>query len=152
MGCLTNAMSEESIEFILKDFPGTRYFPKFKLTTWHPKGVFDEPFADRLIAFIEWEEYIQEAPWDRYADLSGLTEIRISLDHVMEKARRRRFVREPVKSALFADKPDGLELVHLYERLMEGATMITVLSFDTRKAAAEWLEVPPSILMPPAAV
>jgi hypothetical protein len=67
----------------------------------------------------------------------------------MEKARRRRFVREPVKSALFADKPDGLELVHLYERLMEGATMITVLSFDTRKAAAEWLEVPPSILMPP---
>ena len=116
MGCLINAMSEESIEFILKDFPGTRYFPKFKLTTWHPKGVFDEPFADRLIAFIEWEEYIQEAPWDRYADLSGLTEIRISLDHVMEKARRRRFVREPVKSALFADKPDGLELVHLYPR------------------------------------
>jgi hypothetical protein len=87
-------MSEEIIEFILKDFPGTRYFPKYKLTTWHPKGVFDEPFADKLIAFIEWEEYIQEEPWDRYADLSGVTEIRIGLDHLIRTARRRRFVRE----------------------------------------------------------
>jgi hypothetical protein len=147
-----NAMSEESIDFVLKAFPGTRYFPKFKLTTWHPKGVFDEPLADKLIAFIEWEEYIQQAPWDRYADLSGATEIRIRLEHVIDTARRRKFVAEPVKSALFADRPDGLELVQSYERLMGGATMITVRSFDTRQAAAEWLEVPPSILMPPAAV
>jgi hypothetical protein len=145
-------MSEESIEVILKDFPDTRYFPKFKLTTWHPKGVFDEPFADKLIAFIEWEEYIQQAPWDRYADLSGVTEIRISLDHIIHTARRRRFVREPVKSALFADRQDGLELIRSYERLMEGAAMIEVLSFDNREAAAEWLDVPPSILLPPAAV
>jgi hypothetical protein len=144
-------MTEESIEFILKGFSGTRYFPKFKLTTWHPKGVFDERFADKLIAFIEWEEYIQEAPWDRYADLSGLTQIRISLDHVVDTARRRRFVPEPVKSALFADRPDGLELAKTYERLMEGA-VITVRSFHDREAAAKWLEVPPSILMPPAAV
>jgi hypothetical protein len=145
-------MSEESIEVILKDFPDTRYFPKFKLTTWHPKGVFDEPFADKLIAFIEWEEYIQQAPWDRYADLSGVTEIRISLDHIIHTARRRRFVREPVKSALFADRLEGLELVRSYERLMEGAVMIQVLSFDNREAAAEWLEVPSSILLPPVAV
>ena len=143
-------MSEESIEFILKDFPGTRYFPKSKLTTWHPKGVFDEAFADKLVAFIEWEEYIQQAPWDRYADLSGVTEVRISLDHIMETARRRRFVREPVRSALFADKPNSLELAQTYERLMEGAVMITVRAFSDRQTAAEWLEVPPSILQPPA--
>lgn len=145
-------MSEDSIEFILKDFPGTRYFPKYKLTTWHPRGVVDETFADKLLAFIEWEEYIQKAPWDRYADLSGVTEIRISLDHVIRTARRRRFVREPVKSALFAERRDGLELLRSYERLMEGAAMIQVLSFDNREAAAEWLEVPSSILMPPTAV
>ena len=144
-------MSEEAIEFILKDFPGTRFFPQYKLTTWHPKGVFDEPFADKLVAFIEWEEYIQEAPWDRYADLSGVTEIRISLDHLIRTARRRRFVREPVKSAFFADRRDCLELARSYERLMEGAVMLQVLSFDNREAAAEWLEVPPSILLSPAA-
>jgi len=143
-------VSEESLEYILKGFPGTRYFPKFKLTTWHPKGVLDEPFADKLVAFIEWEEYIQAAPFDRYADLSGLTEIRVTLDHVLDTARRRRFVPEPVKSALFADKPNSLELAQTYERLMEGA-VITVRAFSDRQTAAEWLEVPPSILQPPAA-
>ena len=61
-------------------------------------------------------------------------------------------VREPVKSALFADKPDRREPVQSYERLMGGAAMITVRSFDTRNAAAGWLEVPLLILMPPAAV
>jgi hypothetical protein len=145
-------MSEESIEFILKAFSGTRYFPRFKLTTWHPTGVFDQPFADKLIEFLEWEEYIQEAPWDRYADLSGVTAIQITLDYIIYLARRRKFVREPVKSALFADRPDGLALVQSYERLMEGAAMIKVRSFDNREAAAEWLDVPPSVLMPPPAV
>src|SRR5207253_10250174 len=86
MGCLINAMSEESIDFVLRDFPATRYFRKFKLTTWHPKRVFDEPIADKLIAFIEWKEYIQEAPWNRYAHLSAVTETRISLNHIMETA------------------------------------------------------------------
>jgi hypothetical protein len=146
----TDAMSEESLEYILKGFPGTRYFPKFKLTTWHPKGVLDQPLADKLVAFIEWEEYIQAAPFDRYADLSGLTEIRVSLDHVLDTAQRRRFVPEPVKTALFAEKPNSLELAQTYERLMEGA-VITVRAFSDRQTAAEWLEVPPSILQPPAA-
>ena len=39
---LKGAISEEPIEFILKDFPGTRYYPKFHLTTWHPMGIFDK--------------------------------------------------------------------------------------------------------------
>ena len=28
-----DALREEPIEFVLKDFPGTRYYPKFRLTT-----------------------------------------------------------------------------------------------------------------------
>ena len=63
-------MSEELVEYILKNFPGTRYYPRFKLTTWHPRGVLDPALAEKIIAFIEWEEYIQEAPFDRYTDLS----------------------------------------------------------------------------------
>ena len=59
----TDAMSGESLEYIPKGFPGTRYFPKFKLTTWHPKGVLDQSLADKLVVFIEWEEYIQAAPF-----------------------------------------------------------------------------------------
>lgn len=143
-------MSEEPTEFVLKNFPGTRYYPKFRLTTWHPKGILDEPLADKIVQFVEWEEYIQEAPFDRYIDLSGFTEIRISTNHVLETARRRRIVRQPVKSAFFADKPISLDIAQMYERLMEGAVMITVLSFNNREAAATWLEVPARILFPPA--
>jgi hypothetical protein len=51
-------MSEASVEYVLKNFPGTRYYPKFKLTTWHPQGTFDATLANKIIAFIEWEEYI----------------------------------------------------------------------------------------------
>jgi hypothetical protein len=28
-----DALREEPIEFVLKDFPSTRYYPKFRLTT-----------------------------------------------------------------------------------------------------------------------
>jgi hypothetical protein len=144
-------MSEEPVEYILKNFPGTRYYPRFKLTTWHPRGILDEALGEKIVAFIQWEEYIQEAPFDRYTDLSGVTEIRTTVEHVIEIARRRRFVPEPVKSALFADKPANLEVAQSYERLMKDAIMIQVRTFSDRNRAGEWLGVPPKILEPPAA-
>ena len=97
--------------------------------------MLDQSLADKLVVFIEWEEYIQAAPFDRYADLSGLTEIRVNLDHVLDTAQRRQ---------------GDVFRAHRLERLMEGA-VITVRAFSDRQTAAEWLEVPPSILQPPAA-
>ena len=144
-------MSEETVEYILKGFPGTRYYPRFKLSTWHPRGILDEALGEKIIAFIQWEEYIQDAPFDRYTDLSSVTEIRARVEHIIETARRRCFVAEPVKSALFGDNPAILEVAQIYERLMEDATMIEVRTFSDRKTAGEWLEVPPEILEPPAA-
>ncbi len=85
-------MNEQSVEYVLKNFPGTRYYPEFRLTTWHPQGTFDAALANKIIAFIEWEEYIQDAPFDRYTDLSGIAEIRIGIGSMIEIARRRRFV------------------------------------------------------------
>src|SRR5690242_17342001 len=144
-------MNKASIEYVLKNFPGTRYYPNFKLTTWHPQGTFDAALADKILEFIEWEEYLQDAPFDRYTDLSGIAEIRIGIGSMIEIGRRRRFVREPVKSALFGHDRARLELALTYERLMDDATMIQVRSFSDRKAAAEWLEVPETILSPAAA-
>ena len=125
-----DAISEEPIEFILKDFPGTRYHPKFHLTTWHPTGILDEALAEKVIEFIEWEEYIQDAPFHRYLDFSGFIEIRIRPKHVIEIARRRGIARQAVKSAFFADNP------------------ISVRAFNNPDFAAEWLEVPVQILFP----
>jgi hypothetical protein len=128
-------------EFIRKSFPRTWYQPQWKWLTWHPRGVLNDVFANHVIEFIELEESIQEAPFDRYAYLSGLNYIRIGIDHIIHTARRRRSVRQPVKAALFADNPTSFSIAHSYELLMYHA-MIEVRAFKKRTAAAEWLEVP----------
>lgn len=143
-------MNEEPVEYVLKDFPGTRYYPKFKLTTWHPRETFDATLANKMTAFIEWEEYIQEAPFDRYVDLSAVAGVRIGIGSLIEIARRRRFVREPVKTAIFGCDRARFELAQTYENLMHDAKMIQVRSFKQRSTAAAWLEVPETILGSPA--
>ena len=134
-------IKEAPPEFIRKAFPRTWYHPRWHLLTWYPRGVLNEAFADQVIEFIEMEERIQEAPFDRYADLSGLTHIRIGIDHVIHTARRRRRVKQPAKSALFADNPMSFSVAHSYELLMSDA-MIEVRAFKECAAAAQWLEVP----------
>jgi hypothetical protein len=144
----TKAMREEPPEFIRKGFPRTWYYPKWKLVGWYPRGVFNEAFADQIMEFIEMEERVQDAPFDRYADLSGLSHIRIGMDHVFQIARRRRQVKQPVKTAIFADQPISFSIAQMYQRLMDGA-MIEVRAFEKRGPAAEWLEVPLKFLQPP---
>jgi hypothetical protein len=136
-----NPVKEKAPEFIRKAFPRTWYHPRWRLLTWYPRGVLNEAFADQMIEFIEMEERIQEAPFDRYADLSGLTHIRIGIDHIIHTARRRRIVKQPVKTALFADNPISFSVAHSYELLMHDAT-IEVRAFKEPGAAAQWLEVP----------
>jgi hypothetical protein len=136
-----NPVRERAPEFIRKAFPRTWYYPRWHLLTWFPRGVLNEVFADQVIEFIEMEERIQEAPFDRYADLSGLTDVRIGIDYIIHTARRRRNVKQPVKMALFADNPMSFGIAHSYELLMYDA-MIEVRAFKKRAAAAEWLEVP----------
>ncbi len=128
-------------EFIRKNFPRTWYHARWRLLTWFPRGVLNEAFADQVIKFVEMEERIQETPFDRYLDLSGLTYIRIGIDHIIHTARRRRTVKQPVKTALFADNPMSFGVAHSYELLMCDA-MIEVRAFKERTAVADWLEVP----------
>jgi hypothetical protein len=134
-------VSKVPSDFVRKAFPRTWYHPKWKLLTWYPRGVLNEAFADQLIAFIEMEERLQETPFDRYVDLSGLTDIRLGIDHVILTARRRRIVKQPVKTGLFANNPISFGIAHSYELLMHEA-MIEVRAFRERTAAATWLEVP----------
>ena len=50
-------------------------------------------------------------------------------------------MKQPVKTALFADNPMSFGVAHLYQLLMADA-MIEVRAFKDRAAAAAWLEVP----------
>ena len=143
-------MSEEIIESVLKDLPGALYYPKFHLMTWHPMGIFDGALADKLREFIEWEEHVQDVPFDRYTDLSGVTKVDISLQRLSEAACRRQRASQSVNSAIFADKKYSYVIAQIYESLMEEAVAITVRAFRERELAAQWLGVPVAILRPPA--
>jgi len=128
-----------------------RYYPEARLVTAHPRGVFDDEVADRIIEFIESQEHIAETPFHRYMDFNGLTEIHLKVGHVFNLAEHRRadYVGERVKSAFVSDWVVGLGIARMYERLMEGAP-IEVRAFRSRTAAAEWLGVREEILHPSA--
>jgi hypothetical protein len=118
--------------------------------TWHPIGIFDAALADKVRQFIEWEEHVQDAKFDRYTDLSGVTQVRISLQRLSEIARRRRRILQRVSSAIFSDKKSSFIIAQTYESLMEEAVAITVRAFRDRNLAAQWLGVPATILYLPA--
>src|SRR5437016_13536311 len=99
------SMTKPPPGFVRKAFPRTWFHPRWHLLTWYPLGVLNETLADQVIEFIEMEERIQEAPFDRYADLSGLTHIRIGIDHIIHTALRRRKEKQPAKSAFIPDNP-----------------------------------------------
>jgi hypothetical protein len=80
-------MKEELIEYTLRSyprFPRNWYYPKFRLATWHPVGVLTDAVADQIIEFVEMQEHDQDELFDRYTDFSGLTKIRLKVDHMFE--------------------------------------------------------------------
>jgi hypothetical protein len=140
-------MNEEPLATLLKTFPHTRYYPEWRLLTWHPRGLFDDALADKIIGAVGLEEHVEGVPFHRYNDFSGLTHIRLKVGHVFQIAKHRRGAPEPVKSAFFSDTTVGLGIARMYEALMEGG-IIQVRAFRERAAAAEWLGVPLEILQP----
>jgi hypothetical protein len=138
-------MSDEPLAALLKTLPHTRYYPEWRLLTWHPRGLFDDALADKIIDAVGSEERVEEEPFHRYTDFSGLTHIRLKVGHVFDVAKLRRAVSEPVKSAFFSDTTVGLGIARMYEALMEEA-VIQVRAFRDRAVAAEWLGVPLEVL------
>jgi hypothetical protein len=133
---------------ILKDFPNTRWHEDLRLVTWHPCGTLDDDLADRIVDFIESEERMADAPFNRYADFGGFTEIRLSFGHAFKIAERRKAAYgegPPVKSAIYCNWIVGFGIARLYTELMKDCP-IEVRAFRDRKAAAEWLGAPVAIL------
>lgn len=140
-------MSDKFEPSILKEFPRTRYFPRLRLVTWHPKGLLDEELADRVLEFIEWEERRAIEPFNRFTDMNGFTKVRLKISHTFATARRRRrnYRGQIVKSAFSSDRIVGYGIAKMYEALMIGSR-IRVRVFRTHDEAAKWLGVEPDVL------
>jgi hypothetical protein len=130
-------------------FPHARYYPAHELITWHPRGVLDDNLLDEIATFAQHLEQVASAPpFNRFADFSGLTNIRLQIGHVFKVAEERSDAFRdlaPVKSAFFCDKIVGFGIARMYETLMEGSS-IQVRAFRDRELAAGWLGVPLEIL------
>jgi hypothetical protein len=130
-------------------FPRARFYPDWRLLTLHPTGILDETEADRVMEFVELREKIDGQPFHRYTDLTGLTQIKTGLGHVVRMARQRRSYSGPrVKSAFHAVRITGLTIAHMYAEILQGSR-IHACVFRNKNEAAEWLGVPKSVLLPP---
>jgi hypothetical protein len=144
----TKAESSSSAPVVL-GVPGTHYHWDCALATWHPRGVFDDELADRVVSFLEVQERAGEKTFDRFADLSGLDRIDLSLEHVFKIAARRKkgYRGKKVKSAILAVRMLTFAIAQVYQELMRGSS-IEVGVFRDRAAAAKWLGVPEKTLRP----
>lgn len=134
---------------IIRAFPNTRYHPAYHLVTWHPRGVFDDRLADRVVKFLELCEQIEGASFHRFTDMTAISRINLGIDHVFHIARLRRGYRgRPVKSAVYAVRLLSIAIARMYQDLMHGG-LIQIEVFRDRTTAAEWLGVPANILAPP---
>ena len=138
--------SKPSVRWV--GMPHTRYHALWRLMTWQPHGILDDALLDEMADFTETQELITELPFNRFVDLSQLTQIRLQIGHIFTYAHRRREVHAglvPVKTAIFCDKVVGFGIARMYETLMEGSS-IHVCAFRERAAAALWLGVPVEVL------
>ncbi len=95
------------------------------------------------MCFIESEERAASEPFDRFANLDGLSAVHLSFSDVEELAVRRvgRYGGVPAKSAILAVNPLAFGMARMYERLMLRSP-IEVRAFCRLASAAAWLNKP----------
>jgi hypothetical protein len=134
---------------MIRSIPNVVYHPDAHLLTWHQVGALDDEMADRMVEFMEYQERDIGEPFNRYVDSGELLEIRLTFGHTFHLAERRRvrYTGPPVKTAFFASWVMALGLARLYAEFMRGSP-VDVRVFERREDAAEWLNVPLSLLLP----
>ena len=127
--------------------PHLRHYPAYNLVAWQPQGVLDDLMLDEIGEWLCIIEMVS-VPFERFIDLSRLTEVAVRTHHVFRFARKRAEQlagATPVKSALFSEDWIGFGIACMYEGLMKG-TPIDARAFRDRAKAAVWLGVPEEIL------
>jgi hypothetical protein len=124
-----------------------RQYPAHNLVAWQPQGVLDDGMLDEIGEWLCGFEKMS-APFNRFVDLSRLTQVALRTSHVFAFARKRaeQFAGvTPVKSALFCEAWVGFGMACMYEGLMK-ETLIDARAFRDRATAAVWLGVPAEVL------
>src|SRR5687767_11850641 len=73
----------------LAAFPGTKFHPEERLLTWRPAGVLNAILGDAILRWIESVEP-EFGTINRFGDLTGLEEVRLTLSDLSRFAFNRR--------------------------------------------------------------
>jgi hypothetical protein len=141
-------MKQRTLSHKLIGLPHLRYYAAYRLAAWQPHGVLSDLVLDEIASWVLGTEKLATAPFNRFIDLTQLTRIKLTINHVFTVARERRTKYAggaPVKSAFFCDKVVGFGVARMYEALMAGSP-IRARAFRKRAAAAAWLGVPVEVL------
>jgi hypothetical protein len=130
-------------------FAHARFYADERLLTWHPTGVFGDNTAAHVMEYLELAEEFEGEAFDRYTDLTRISEIQLGLGDVVRLARQRLRYKGPhVKSAIHASSVESVTIAKMYAELLRGSR-IQVCIFHSRAKAADWLGVPRKLLLPP---
>ena len=125
-----------------------QYDEALNLAICRPEGVFEKYSADEILSFLQEMETALPTPFNRWLDLKGLLEIRLTGTDLFRIAKKRRSSAEKIpacRCAIFAPSLLTYAIAKIYEDLMEGSN-IQVGVFDEVKTTAEWLGLPESAL------
>lgn len=133
---------------MLDPFTDSLFLTQYNLMTWYPKGVLDVEMASTMVDLVGFQENILDEPFNRFADLSAVSEVHIDLNQINDLAAKRReaYGTGPsVKSAFLATTFAASVVALMFARLMKPSP-IKVRIFRERGAAAAWLGVPAEVL------
>ena len=132
----------------MHDFTNFKFLTEHKLISWHPEGVLDLQTASMMVDLVTFHERVLDEPFNRFADWTKLSEVRLKFAEVTNLATKRRedYGSGPrVKSAFLATDPLAFGIAFVFAVLMEGSP-IKVKVFREIAGAAKWLGVPAGVL------
>jgi hypothetical protein len=126
------------------------FLDQYRLAIARPRGLFDAPRLQQLLAALRALERVETRPFDRLLDLSLIANVRISTDELFEiaQARRRETLdRAAYRVAILAPDPLCFGLARMYGLMLENSP-VRVHVCGSPDSAADWLQVPVEIVQP----
>jgi hypothetical protein len=129
--------------------PDVEFHEDVGLLIHRPRGTINREAVNRIITVIGELEFTLKKPFNRFLDTVAADVVDLDSEHIRRVSLYRRHFygnRPPIKTAILATDSTMTEYGRLHASLTEGSP-IQVRVFQDRKEAAQWLGVPPALLV-----
>lgn len=127
------------------------FHENIQLLIYRPHGLLNETAVNKIISIVGDLEASVKEPFNRFTDTLETDEVELNFQYIIHVSLYRRLTyagRPPVKSAILATDSTIIHYGRLHALLTQGSP-INVRILQDREEAAQWLNVPVAVLMPP---